>query len=113
MDSFNIKLGAYFKERLDICSLNLIGQGGFKFVFEVIDSELGKMVALYTIKKPTPGYDEVEILKVVFHPNIIKFIEEQKKEVTGTQLFTTELMTGTLLGNFKRGSIHSDKLAVD
>ena len=77
MDSFNIKLGAYFKERLDICSLNLIGQGGFKYVFEEIDSELGKKVALYTIKKLTAGYDEVAILKVVCHQNIIQYIDEQ------------------------------------
>ena len=50
MQHFDIKLGEYLSKRLDTTTLKLIGEGGFKFVFEVEDNELGKKVALYTLK---------------------------------------------------------------
>ena len=51
MDHFDIRLGEYLLKRLDINTLKLIGEGSFKFVFEVEDNELGKKVALYTLKE--------------------------------------------------------------
>ena len=66
MNHFDIKLGDYLSKRLDISSLKLIGEGAFKFVFEVSDNELGKKVALYTLKdlsqkdkRKYDGYDEI------------------------------------------------------
>ena len=63
MFAFNIKLASNLKKRLDVNTLYLIGEGGYKYVFSVDDKKIGKSVALYTIKKPTPGYDEIGILK--------------------------------------------------
>ena len=59
MNSFDIKIGSNFNKILDCYSLELIGRGGFKYVFSVDDKKIGKKVALYTIKKTAKGYNEV------------------------------------------------------
>jgi len=53
------------------------------------------------------------MLQDVDHPNIIKLIDNQPEEVTGTLVFTTELMTGTLLDSFKMGFIPSDQIFIE
>ena len=53
------------------------------------------------------------MLKEAEHPNIIKIIEHQEKDLLGIQAFTTELMTGTILERFRRGYIPSDSTFIN
>ena len=103
MGHFDIKLGEYLSKRLDISTLKLIGEGSFKFVFEVEDNELGKKVALYTLKEiygqekqSVVGYDELKMLQQVDHENLIDLLYIQPKNVTGVEIFLTELLSESL-----------------
>ena len=65
-------------KRLNIATLKLVGEGNFKFVFEVEDNELGKKVALYILKDVDKytykGYNELEMLQLAHHENIIELL---------------------------------------
>jgi len=53
------------------------------------------------------------MLREADHPNIIKLIDEQDKNLLGVKVFTTELMTGTILERFRRGFIPSDSTFIN
>ena len=119
MQHFDIKLGEYLSKRLDTTTLKLIGEGGFKFVFEVEDNELGKKVALYTlkdisqIKQSYKGYDELKMLMQIDHPNLIELLYVQPKNVTGVEIFLTELLSESLQDRRSRALIPSEVTSME
>eukprot|EP00657_Telonema_sp_P-1_P007656 TRINITY_DN27728_c0_g1_i1.p1 TRINITY_DN27728_c0_g1~~TRINITY_DN27728_c0_g1_i1.p1 ORF type:complete len:152 (-),score=28.67 TRINITY_DN27728_c0_g1_i1:83-538(-) len=100
-----------YKERL--------GSGAYKTVFKGYDHENGIEVAWNQIKferlKQTERdrlNEEIAILQVIEHPNIIKlyqfYVDEEKKRL----VILTELMTSGTLRQFVLKSHHPTKLKV-
>ena len=59
------------------------------------------------------GYDELKMLKQINHPNLIELLYVQPKNVTGVEIFLTELLSESLQDRRSRALIPSEVTSME